>query len=80
MAPSGGGPGHGPTGSVEAMGMRYAMGGAQENHGLITQNAQQQSMGQGRLHGGMACGALGRHGPFIQVGHGGWVCWDFPTL
>jgi hypothetical protein len=32
--------------------MRYAMGGAQENHGLITQNAQQQSMGQGRLHGG----------------------------
>ena len=31
--------------------MRYAMGGAQENHGLITQNAQQQSMGQGRLHG-----------------------------
>ena len=60
------------------------MGGAQENHGLLTQNAQQQSMGQGRLHGGMACGALGRHhdGPFIQVGHGawGWVCWDFPTL
>ena len=56
------------------------MGGAQENHGLFTQNAQQQSMGQGRLHGGMACGALGRHGPFIQVGHGGWVCWDFPTL
>ena len=28
------------------------MGGAQENHGLLTQNAQQQSMGQGRLHGG----------------------------
>ena len=55
------------------------MGGAQENHGLITQNAHQQSMGQGRLHGGMACGALGRHGPSIQVGHGGWVCWDFPT-
>jgi hypothetical protein len=26
------------------------MGGAQENHGLLTQNAQQQSMGQGRLH------------------------------
>ena len=56
MAPSGGGPGHGPTGSVLAMGighaMRYAMGGAQENHGLLTQNAQQQSMGQGRLHGG----------------------------
>jgi hypothetical protein len=34
--------------------------------GLLTQNAQQQSMGQGRLHGGMACGALGRHGPFIR--------------
>ncbi len=28
------------------------MGGAQENHGLLTQNAQQLSMGQGRLHGG----------------------------
>ncbi len=21
----------------------------------------------------VTCGALGRHGPFIQVGHGGWV-------
>jgi hypothetical protein len=28
----------------------------------------------------VTCGALGRHGPVIQVGHGGWVCWDFPTL
>jgi hypothetical protein len=39
MAPSGGGPGHGPTGSVLAMGighaMRYAMGGARENHGFV---------------------------------------------
>jgi hypothetical protein len=41
MAPSGNGPGHGPTGSVKAMGndighaMRYSMGGAaQENHGF----------------------------------------------
>ena len=53
------------------------MGGAQENHGLLTQNAQQQSMGQGRLHGGCDVRSTG---PFIQVGHGGWVCWDFPTL
>ena len=82
MAPSGGGPRAWANGERLGHGhaMRYAMGGAQENHGLLTQNAQQQSMGQGRLHGGVTCGALGRHGPFIQVGHGGWVCWDFPTL
>jgi hypothetical protein len=65
------------------------MGGAQENH---AQNAQQQSMGQGRLGAGcmaaVTCGALGRQcrgmdrlfklamGP----DDGGWVCWDFPTL
>jgi hypothetical protein len=31
------------------------MGGAQENHGSLTQNAQQQSMGQGRLYHDGGC-------------------------